>query len=91
MLRTWLVPVLPAIRHSGATMRDLAAVPWLPFITASMPPRAIFRLASASPSSGNSATGTGVPFTARTSRGSTARPVATRAVMIANCKGEAST
>ena len=38
MLRTWAVPVLPAIRMSGKGRRLAAAVP-SPFTTSSMPER----------------------------------------------------
>ena len=41
MIRTWLVPVLPAISIAGSTMRDRKAVP--SFDTANIPSRTDFR------------------------------------------------
>ena len=87
MMRTWLVPVLPAMIIVGSTMRERAAVP--PWGTAYMPSRTDFRLRSETASGGAGSTGTSTPSILRTRRGFTAVPLATRATITASCKGEA--
>ena len=91
MLRTWLVPDLPAKIIVGSTMRLDFPVPWSPFTTAFMPPRTAARYSGGTSSGGASTTGSSLSLIIRTRRGTTARPEATRAVIIASCRGEAST
>ena len=79
--------ILPYVER----LRDEVAVPRSPFMTANMPDRILRMISSEMPMSGASATGTSLPSIDRTRRGTTARPVAMRAVITASCNGEVST
>ena len=92
MMRTWLVPVLPAISSPSATMRERAAVPRGPFETFHMALRVSSMMLSSTLTWGASAeAGCSMPLTLLIRRGSIARLDAIRAVITASCSGEVRT